>query len=92
MDMGEVGTYTLLERADDPDAGGLMQTPENLDLPPSWLVYIVTDDVDSTVARAEELAGSAIQEAMDVPTVGRMAVLRDPAGASFRAFKPTATN
>jgi predicted enzyme related to lactoylglutathione lyase len=89
MDMGELGTYTLFKRAGDVDVSGLMQTPEGLDAPPNWLVYIATDDVDETVARAEELGGSTIQEAMDFPTVGRLAVLRDPLGAVFGVFKPT---
>jgi len=30
-----------------------------------------------------------IEEAMDIPTVGRRAVLRDPTGAVFAVFKPT---
>jgi uncharacterized protein len=89
MDMGAIGTYTLFKRAGDADVGGLMRAPEGLDAPPNWLVYIATDDVDETVARATELGGSERQAAMDIPTVGRVAVLGDPVGAVFAAFKPT---
>jgi predicted enzyme related to lactoylglutathione lyase len=46
------------------------------------------EDVDATVARALELGASAVLEGMDVPEVGRVAVLRDPQGAMFGIIKP----
>jgi len=51
--------------------------------PPHWNVYFAVEDVDGSAARAEELGGKTIAPAMDVPGVGRMAMLADPQGALF---------
>lgn len=89
MDMGAMGTYTIFKRAGDADVGGSMRIPEGVEAPPNWLVYIATEDVDATVGRAKELGGTAIQEGMDIENVGRLAVLKDLAGAVFGVFKTT---
>lgn len=71
--------------------GGLMELPEQAKqggAPPHWLAYIAVADVDATVTRAKELGGAVYMEAKDIPTVGRFAVLADPAGGVFAAFKP----
>ena len=44
-------------------------------------------DADATVAKATELAGSILVEPFDTP-VGRMAVIRDPQGATFSIIQP----
>jgi uncharacterized protein len=71
--------------------GGLMAQPESArqsGAPPSWLVYIGTPDVDATAAAAEHLGGKVLKAPMDIPGVGRFAVLADPQGAAFAVFKP----
>ena len=62
---------------------GLMRVPEP-SIPPHWQPYVYVEDVDATVARAGELGGSTVSDPMDVPEVGRIAILRDPRGP-FRA-------
>jgi uncharacterized protein len=52
-------------------------------------VYIATDDVDATTARAKELGATVHVEPTDIPNVGRFSVLQDPAGAAFGLFKGT---
>lgn len=54
--------------------------------PPHWLGHIAVEDVDETVTRAEAAGGSVLAPAMDIPEVGRMAVMRDPQGAVFSVF------
>ncbi len=61
----------------------IIDTPNTLTPPPSWLSYIGTPDVDATVRQAVELGGKVIVSAYNVPTVGRMAHLQDPQGAMF---------
>jgi len=46
-----------------------------------WLVGIVTDDLEESVAAARTAAGTVLREITDVPGSGRYAVLRDPQGA-----------
>ncbi len=71
--------------------GGLMQLPAEAaaaGAPPHWLAYIATPDVDATCVLAREFGGTVIKEAIDIPEVGRFAVLADPQGAVFAAYSP----
>jgi uncharacterized protein len=54
--------------------------------PPRWQVDFWVDDVDATVANAEELGGRVVVPAYDSP-IARQAVLSDPQGAVFSVSK-----
>ncbi len=56
----------------------------------TWQLYFWVADVDSAVARARALGGAVTWPAMDVPDVGRVAGLADPAGAIFAVGTPAA--
>jgi predicted enzyme related to lactoylglutathione lyase len=89
MDMGEAGTYTILTNAEGRQVGGCMDLGMLPDgTPPHWNVYFNVEDVDSTVAKVESLGGRTVAPAMDVPGVGRMAMVADPQGASFWVMSP----
>jgi predicted enzyme related to lactoylglutathione lyase len=86
-DMGaDYGGYRVFNRGETGIAG-LMTLPDR-SIPPHWQPYVAVEDPDATAARAAELGGSALMEPMDVPNVGRIAVLRDPQGATFGIIKP----
>jgi predicted enzyme related to lactoylglutathione lyase len=85
MDMGEGGFYTVFNKADGENAAGAMQRP---DVPSAWYPYLASDDVDASFAKAKTFGAKASVEPVDVPTVGRVAVLTDPTGATFGLFKP----
>ena len=86
-DMGpEYGGYRIFNRGETGIAG-LMALPDE-SMPPHWQPYVAVDDPDRTTTKATELGGSALMEPMDVPNVGRIAVLRDPQGATFGIIKP----
>jgi|SRR5579862_4239544 len=90
MDMGEMGAYTMLTR-DGKAVCGMQSTsaPQMMPgIPPHWAVYLSVDDVDSRVAAAENHGGKLVVPAMDIPTVGRMALISDPQGAHIWLFKP----
>lgn len=55
---------------------------------PVWLGYVAVDDVDATVAEIGRRGGSAIMPAMDIPMVGRIAMVADPQGAPFYVMRP----
>jgi predicted enzyme related to lactoylglutathione lyase len=61
----------------------IIDMPNTVTPPPHWLSYIGTPDVDATVRQAVELGGKVVVSAYNVPSVGRMAHLQDPQGASF---------
>ena len=55
--------------------------------PPHWSVTFAVDDADETAARANELGGTVLMEPFDLPGIGRLAVLHDPADAVFQIMK-----
>jgi predicted enzyme related to lactoylglutathione lyase len=86
-DMGGGSTYTIFESNGEQRAGCM--TIRQPDMPPNWLTYIGTDDVDAACKRAEELGAQKMVDPMDIPGIGRFAGLTDPTGAVFALFKPS---
>jgi len=83
-------SYTLFVAKDRPMAG-LMLIPADakaMGVPPNWLTYIGTPNVDDTARQATALGGKILKQPADIPTVGRFAVIQDPQGAVFAAFTP----
>jgi predicted enzyme related to lactoylglutathione lyase len=69
--------------------GGMMTIPKEWGpVPPNWLVYFASDDVDATAAKAAKSGGKAIVPPTDIPDMGRFAVLADPQGAVFAVYRP----
>lgn len=87
QDMGEMGEYTMFTKDGVPMAGLMPTVGELANVPPHWSVYIGVDDVDARLVKIQALGGTVVVPAMDVPTVGRMALCHDPQGAHFWIFK-----
>ncbi len=87
--------YTMLRHPGlGEDTGGAMR-PIMDGVPPHWLNYLTVDDVDAALVRVAELGGAVITGAMDLPGIGRFAVVADPSGAViavFRGANPGATD
>ncbi len=66
-------------------AAGMMGRPPTIgpEVPSYWGVYFAVNDVDASVATIESNDGSVFVPPMDLPGVGRMAVVADPQGAMF---------
>jgi predicted enzyme related to lactoylglutathione lyase len=58
-------------------------------VPPHWLPYIAVDDVDASAAKVKDLGGTVRSAPMDIPEIGRFAVVADRQGATFAVFKGT---
>jgi uncharacterized protein len=54
----------------------------------TWSTYVASADADETCAAAIAGGGEVVMDAMDVLDAGRMAVLRDPAGAQVSVWQP----
>jgi uncharacterized protein len=90
-DMGEeFGGYRIFQRGDE-QLAGLMANPRP-EIPAMWTPYIGVDDTDALCKKATELGAQTIVEPMDVPTVGRFAILKDPQGAVFGIIKGEPTS
>ncbi|HMI98358.1 MAG TPA: VOC family protein [Gaiellaceae bacterium] len=86
-DMGlDFGGYRIFNRGETGIAG--FMTLPDATIPPHWQPYVAVDDPDATTEKAQELGGAVLMEPMDVPNVGRIAVLGDPQGATFGIIKP----
>jgi predicted enzyme related to lactoylglutathione lyase len=83
---------TIKTKAGQP-IGGIMPPPSNApNMPPTWGVYITVENVDQTVEKAQELGGRILMPPIDIPTVGRFALLADPQGATFAVITYTEQN
>jgi uncharacterized protein len=70
---------------------GVMLLPEEArqsGAPSHWLSYVSVRDIERTVMQAARMGAMTYLEPMDIPTVGRMAVLADPQGATFGVYEP----
>ena len=77
------GNYNIMKIGEE-SVGGIMSIPAMAKgAPPSWGSYMTVDDIDVTVSKATELGATVLLEPQDVPTVGRLSVIRDPQGAVF---------
>lgn len=73
--------YTLAKIGEEM-VGGIMAMPQQAQgMPPMWGGYVTVDDVDALIPRVERLGGKIIAPPMDIPDVGRFAVIQDPQGA-----------
>ena len=72
-DMGDGMIYTQAS-ANGVPFGGIMQSMAPEGVPPHWIPYISTDNVDEGL---KQIAG-----------IGRFALVSDPQGAVFQYFKP----
>jgi predicted enzyme related to lactoylglutathione lyase len=72
--------YTIFRNGTD-YAGGMLQAAEGR--PSMWVPYVTVADTDASAAAAVKLGATLCMEPADIPNVGRIAVLTDPAGATF---------
>lgn len=82
--------YTMWTTGGVPIGGLLKLTDEmrSQGIPPNWLPYVESSNVDETIAKAVSLGGRVGHGPEDVPGTGRIAVLQDPQGAAFGIYTP----
>ena len=79
----EMGGYRVIS-VGEAGVAGIMAPPEGApSMPPHWGCYVTVDNVDAVLTKCTELGGKTLVPAMDIPTVGRMAVIQDPQGATL---------
>src|SRR4051812_6349431 len=79
------GARTFARPGDDAPLAGVSAVPEGTRS--HWLVYFAVADTDAAVAAAEARGGTVLREPFDTRS-GRLAALRDPAGAVFWVAEP----
>lgn len=82
--------YTVV-KAGERGVGGLMNLPDEAaatGMPPAWIGYVHTRDVDTSTQALKTAGGNVHREPSDIPGVGRFAVVADPQGALFMFLQP----
>jgi len=77
------GSYSLA-RVDGHDVAGMHLSSRG---EPAWLCYVAVESADRTAGRAAELGGTVHVAPFDVHGVGRMAMIEDPAQATFAVWE-----
>ncbi|MEK6398978.1 MAG: VOC family protein, partial [Terriglobus sp.] len=88
-DSGMPMTYLIFGK-DGKDVGGMMswQSMGMTDKPTSWKAHIYTPDVDAEVEAVKRDGGMVFRPPMDIPNIGRFAVVGDPQGVEYMLFQP----
>jgi predicted enzyme related to lactoylglutathione lyase len=88
LEMEGGGTYTEW-RVEDRQVGGMLDMRGRVpdEVPAHWLVYFGSVDTDEAVTKIKELGGEVMFGPVDIEP-GRMAVVKDPFGASFALMQP----
>jgi predicted enzyme related to lactoylglutathione lyase len=81
--------YNLAQRQGKDVAGlyALDAEMRNQGVPPHFMSHVATASADDTARQAEALGGRVMMPPFDVMDIGRMAVLRDPTGATFAVWQ-----
>jgi len=83
----ETMTYTTFLNGERMNGGMMQMTEEWGDIPPHWMVYFAVEDCDSSAEKVKELGGQVMVGPMDIPPVGRFAMVQDPQGGAFTIIK-----
>lgn len=72
--------YTLIKVGGEAVGGIMALTPEMAGITTHWHSYVTVDNVDERTARVSAAGGTVIRPPMNIPNVGRFAVVQDPTG------------
>ncbi|WP_375289720.1 VOC family protein [Qipengyuania sp.] len=85
-------TYRMITRSDGGNAGGLLELTDAMKArgaKPGWVGYIHHPNVDAALATITAAGGTIHMPPMDMPDVGRMAMVADGQGAAFYVMTPS---
>jgi|GEM_PF-504790 len=81
-DMGEMGTYAMFSRTEVPH-GGIYNKPAEAPGGPSWLYYVMVEDLDGALERVKQSGGQVLVGPIEVPGGDMIAQCVDPSGIPF---------
>jgi hypothetical protein len=86
-DMGEM-TYTMIT-IKGKQAAGIWAVPKDLEhqMPPHWMAYILVDDIEASVQKAEKEGAEIKKPIQNAGDFGRFAIIADPAGAHIALWQ-----
>jgi predicted enzyme related to lactoylglutathione lyase len=88
---GSPNPYTVFKRSGEVQVAGVLKRPEGMNMPPFWAMYVAVPKLEEAVARIKRLGGGEVSPVIEVPTVGRLQMMKDPQGAAFYIIEPAST-
>ena len=90
MPMDNGAPYYICMHGDTPVGGIFTMVGSDFDgVPEHWFAYLAVDDVDKRTNKAKAAGATIIRPPFDIPTVGRIAIIKDPQGAVMGWMTPT---
>lgn len=84
------GSYTSVSNKGRMNGGVIAMVGEQWKgIPPHWSAYFAVENVEDVIEKTKQNEGKLMVPPMDIPGVGRMAVLQDCTGAAFTVIKLT---
>lgn len=80
--------YTMGQIEGKDVAGLYQQGPQEQGIPPHWNSYVSAASAADIVTKAKAAGGTALMEADDVMSYGRMAIIQDPTGGIVGVWEP----
>jgi predicted enzyme related to lactoylglutathione lyase len=71
--------YTMFQAGSGP-GGGFTQVDGEHTNPGDVLIYVDTEDIDASLAKAQSLGGAMVVPKTEIPGMGWFAVMTDPTG------------
>lgn len=87
VDMGGYQDYCMSPPGGSHVGGVCHAKGPNTGIPPAWLIYIIVADAQASADQAVASGGSIVRPVTSMGASGRMAILKDPAGAVFAVFE-----
>ncbi len=89
---GSPQPYTMFSRREKVPVAGVLPRPQGMNAPPFWAMYVGVPKLEEAAAQIKRLGGSECSPVIEVPTVGRMQMMKDPQGAAFYIYEPATTD
>ena len=92
VDNDMAGFSYKIANTGDYGVAGLMTIPEHaraMGVPPNWTGFVWVNDLEAGIEKLQSAGGKLMNGPMDIPNVGRAAVVADPYGAVFMLFSAT---
>ena len=82
--------YTVIQ-LHGKDIGGIWAIPKDKQdtIQPHWVTYILVDDIDEYVQKAEDNGAKIIMHSTQAGDFGKFAIIEDPVGAHIAFWEPS---
>ncbi|HXW08678.1 MAG TPA: VOC family protein [Vicinamibacterales bacterium] len=88
---GSPQPYSMFSRSGNVPVAGVLTQPTDVKAPPFWAMYVGVPKLEEAAAHITRLGGGECSPVIQIPTVGRMQMMKDPQGAAFYIYEPSTT-